>query len=103
MCPFTITRTATTTVSLTLTDINAHCHHYHHCSFCNTSPCATMSFSIYVVLISIVIYKQYTAHEVVLKLIEEINPSKAAGIDKIGGRFLKDGATALASPIKEWM
>ena len=43
---------------------------------------------------------QPTSHKVVLKLIEEINPAKSAGIDKIGGRFLKDGATALASPIK---
>ena len=43
---------------------------------------------------------QPTTYEVVLNLLEEINPSKAAGIDKIGGRFLKDGATALAHPIK---
>ena len=43
---------------------------------------------------------QPTSHKVVLKLTEEINPAKSAGIDKIGGRFLKDGATALASPIK---
>ena len=43
---------------------------------------------------------QPTTQKVVLKLIEEINPAKAAGIDKIGERFLKDGATALASPIK---
>ena len=41
-----------------------------------------------------------TTYEVVLKLLEEINASKAAGIDKIGGRFLKDGATALALPIQ---
>ena len=43
---------------------------------------------------------QPTSHVVVLKLNEEINPADAAGIDKIGSRFLKDGATALASPIK---
>ena len=43
---------------------------------------------------------QPTSHKVVLKLIEEINPAKSDGIDKIGGRFLKDGATSLASPIK---
>ena len=33
---------------------------------------------------------QPASHEVVLKLIEEINPAKAAVIDKIGGRSLKD-------------
>ena len=44
---------------------------------------------------------QSTSHEVVLKLIEEINPAEAAGIDKIGGRFLIDGATAFVSPIKK--
>ena len=32
---------------------------------------------------------QPTSHKVVLNLIEEINPAKSAGIDKIGGRFLK--------------
>ena len=38
-------------------------------------------------------YLQPTSHKVVLKLIEEINPTKAAGIDKIRSRFLKYGAT----------
>ena len=40
-----------------------------------------------------------TTKEVVLKLLEEINPSKAVGIDNIGGKFLKDGAPILADPI----
>ena len=40
-----------------------------------------------------------TTSTVVLKLLEEINPSKAVGIDNIGGKFLKDGATILANPI----
>ncbi len=40
-----------------------------------------------------------TTSTVVLKLLEEINPSKAVGIDNIGGKFLKDGATILADPI----
>ena len=41
-----------------------------------------------------------TSFEIVLKLLEEINPAKAVGIDKIGGRFLKDGAAVLGNPIK---
>ena len=41
-----------------------------------------------------------TSHEIVLKLLEDINPAKSIGIDKIGGRFLKDGATVLAGPVK---
>ena len=44
---------------------------------------------------------QPTNHETILKLIEEINPAKSAGIDKIGGRFLKDGAQVFAKPITE--
>ena len=35
----------------------------------------------------------------ILKLLEGINPSKAAGLDKIIGRFLKEGANVLALPI----
>ena len=42
-----------------------------------------------------------TSSENVLKLLEEINPSKATGLDNIAGRFLKDGATALAEPLTE--
>ena len=30
-----------------------------------------------------------TSYDLVLKLLKDINPSKAAGIDKVGGRFLK--------------
>ena len=44
---------------------------------------------------------QPTNHEAILKLIEGINPAKSAGIDKIGGRFLKDGAQVFAKPITE--
>ena len=40
-----------------------------------------------------------TSLETVLKLLEEINPSKATGLDNIAGKFLKDGAMALAEPI----
>ena len=42
-----------------------------------------------------------TSLETVLKLLEEINPSKATGLDNIAGRFLKDGAAALVEPITE--
>ena len=42
-----------------------------------------------------------TSFEIVLKLLQEINPAKAAGTDKIGGRFLKDGAPVLVNPIKQ--
>ena len=42
-----------------------------------------------------------TSTDNVLKLLEEINPSKATGLDNIAGKFLKDGATALAEPITE--
>ena len=41
-----------------------------------------------------------TSFEIVLNLLQEINTAKAAGIDKIGGRFLKDGSPVLANPIK---
>ena len=42
-----------------------------------------------------------TSLETVLKLLEEINPSKAKGLYNIAGRFLKDGAAALVEPITE--
>ena len=40
-----------------------------------------------------------TTVEVVLKLLEEINPNKAIGIDNLSGRFINDGASMLAKPI----
>ena len=42
-----------------------------------------------------------TSSEYVLKLLGDINTSKATGLDNIAGRFLKDGATTLAKPITE--
>ena len=42
-----------------------------------------------------------TSTDIVLKLLEEINPSKGTGLDNIAGKFLKEGATALAEPITE--
>ena len=42
-----------------------------------------------------------TAHAVVLKLLEDLNPSKSAGLDNIAGKFLKEGASILASPLTD--
>ena len=39
------------------------------------------------------------AHTSVLKLLQQLNPHKSAGIDNLTGKFLKEGAPALASPI----
>ena len=40
-----------------------------------------------------------TSEENVLKIMTNIECSKAAGVDKLSGRFLKDGANILAKPI----
>ena len=39
--------------------------------------------------------------EHILKLLEETNPAKAAGIDGLTGKFLKDGAPYISSPITQ--
>ena len=39
--------------------------------------------------------------ETVLKLLQSINASKAAGLDKLAGKFLKDGASILVIPITQ--
>ena len=39
--------------------------------------------------------------KVILKLLEDINSTKATGIDNLAGKFLKDGASILAVPISE--
>ena len=39
--------------------------------------------------------------ETVLKLLHSINTSKAAGLDKLAGKFLKDGASILVIPITQ--
>ena len=41
------------------------------------------------------------SHASVLKLLQQINPSKSAGIDNLTGKFLKEGAPLLASPITD--
>ena len=42
-----------------------------------------------------------TSNAVVLKLLDDIEPSKAVGLDDINGQFLKDGAVILAEPIRD--
>ena len=42
-----------------------------------------------------------TIHAIVLKLLEDLNPSKSAGLDNIAGKFLKEGASILASPLTD--
>ena len=42
-----------------------------------------------------------TSEEEVFKTIKNINISKAAGINNISGKFLKDGAEILAKPLSE--
>ena len=42
-----------------------------------------------------------TPEETVLVLLQNIYPSKAVGFDNLGGRFLKDGATALSRPVAQ--
>ena len=37
----------------------------------------------------------------ILKLLTDTNPEKAAGIDNLSGRFLKDGAAVLVLPISK--
>ena len=37
----------------------------------------------------------------VLQLLKDMNIDKAAGIDNLSGRFLKDGANILAKPISK--
>ena len=40
-----------------------------------------------------------TTKDIVLKLLKNIDISKAAGVDNLPGRFLKDGAVILAKPV----
>ena len=40
-----------------------------------------------------------TSPEKILNILKDLNPSKAAGIDNLPGKFLKDGAAILARPI----
>ena len=40
-------------------------------------------------------------HASVLTLLQQLNPSKSAGIDNLKGKFLKEGTPVLASPITD--
>ena len=42
-----------------------------------------------------------TYEDKILKLLTNTNPEKAAGIDNLSGRFLKDGVAVLALPISK--
>ena len=42
-----------------------------------------------------------TLEDDILKLLKDTNPEKAPGIENLSGRFLKDGAVVLASPISK--
>ena len=42
-----------------------------------------------------------TEKDYILKVSRDIDTSKAAGIDRLPGRFLKDGANVLAKPITD--
>ena len=42
-----------------------------------------------------------TTEDIVLKLLKNIDFSKAAGSDNLPGRFLEDGAVILAKPVTE--
>ena len=39
-----------------------------------------------------------TSPEKILNILKDLNPSKAAAIDNLSGKFLKDGANILARP-----
>ena len=42
-----------------------------------------------------------TKHADILKLLEDVKISRSAGIDNLAGKFLKEGASVLASPITD--
>ena len=41
------------------------------------------------------------SEKTVLKLLQDLDENKAAGLDNISGKFLKDGATVLVKPISQ--
>ena len=42
-----------------------------------------------------------TSPEKILSILKGLNPSKAAGIDNLSGKFLKDGTHVLAWPMSQ--
>ena len=43
----------------------------------------------------------FVPEETILKLLKDLDGNKAAGLDNLSGKFLKDGATVLAKPISQ--
>ena len=43
----------------------------------------------------------FVSEETELKLLQDLDENKAAGLDNLLGKFLKDGATVLAKPISQ--
>ena len=43
----------------------------------------------------------FVSEETVLKHLQDLDENKAAGLDNLSGKFLKDGATVLAKPISQ--
>ena len=43
----------------------------------------------------------FVSEEAVLKLVQDLDENKAAGLDNLRGKLLKDGATVLAKPISQ--
>ena len=41
------------------------------------------------------------SEETVLEHLQDLDENKAAGLDNLSGKFLKDGATVLAKPISQ--
>ena len=41
------------------------------------------------------------SEETVLKLLQDLDENKAAGLDNLSGKFLKDGGTVLAKAISQ--
>ena len=41
------------------------------------------------------------SEETVLKLLQDLDENKSAGLDNLSGKFLKDGGTVLAKPISQ--
>ena len=42
------------------------------------------------------------SEETVLKLLQDLDENKAAGLDNLSGKFLKDPAIVLAKPISQY-
>ena len=43
----------------------------------------------------------FVSEDSVLKILKNMDGNKAAGLDNLSGKFLKDGATILATPLSQ--